>query len=152
MGLATLHGGITQVNSERTAKGGDRRGEFMGVHRFQIWHTKHPVGAQRDDSEPSVGNTGLHGFCFAANDSRSGTPNIPWGLNGMILGPVAHHTGVHGFCFSAIDSRSGTPKIPLGLNGMILGPELVTWVFMGSVLLPSNPDLVLQTSRWGSTA
>ena len=34
---------------------------------------------------------------------------------------------------------------------MILGPLLTTWVFMGSVLLPSNSDLALQTSRWGST-
>ena len=30
---------------------------------------------------------GLDGFCFAAIDSRSGTPNILLGLNGMILGP-----------------------------------------------------------------
>ena len=55
---------------------------------------------------------------------------IPLGLNGMIL-------GIHGFCFAVIDSRSGTPNIPLGLTWMILGPSLVTWVFMGSVLLPS---------------
>ena len=45
--------------------------------------------------------------------------------------------GIHGFCFAVIDSRSGTPNIPLGLTWMILGPSLVTWVFMGSVLLPS---------------
>ena len=55
---------------------------------------------------------------------------IPLGLNGMIL-------GIHGFCFAVIDSRSGTPNIPLELTWMILGPSLVTWVFMGSVLLPS---------------
>ena len=31
---------------------------------------------------------GLEGLCFAAIDSRSGTPNIPLGLNKMILGLV----------------------------------------------------------------
>ena len=31
MGLATLHRGLTQVNSERTAKGGDCCGDFTGV-------------------------------------------------------------------------------------------------------------------------
>ena len=46
------------------------------------------VGAQRDDSGPSVGDMGRHGFCFAAIDSRSGTRNIPLVLNGMILGPT----------------------------------------------------------------
>ena len=66
------------------------------------------------DSGPSVGNISLHGFCFAAIGSRSGTPNI--------------------------DSRSGTPNIPLGPNGMILGTLLATWVLVGSVLLPSIPD------------
>ena len=57
-------------------------------NRFQIWHSKHPVGAQQDDSGPSVGNTGLHGFCFPAINSRSGKRIILLGLNGMILGPV----------------------------------------------------------------
>ena len=152
---------------------------------------------------------GLHGFCFAAIDSRSGAPQIPLGHNGMFLGPVlgtrvfmgsvllpsipaAHggwkaivsapatlmcafssaqeimalanvgaqlddsgpsvgDTGLHGFCFAAMDSRPGTPNIPLGLNGMILGPVLAMWVFTGSVLLQSVPDLTLQTSRWDST-
>ena len=37
------------------------------------------------------------------------------------------------------------------LNGMTLGPELVTRVFIGSVLLQSIPDLACQASRWGST-
>ena len=31
VGLATLHGGLAEVNSERTAKGGDRCGDFTGV-------------------------------------------------------------------------------------------------------------------------
>ena len=53
-----------------------------------MWHAKHPIGAKRDDSGPSVGNISLHGFCFAAINSRSGTPNIPLGLTAMILGPV----------------------------------------------------------------
>ena len=45
------------------------------------------VGAQRDDSGRSVGDVGLDGFCSAAICSRSGTPNIPLGLNGMTLDP-----------------------------------------------------------------
>ena len=98
------------------------------------------LGTQRDDSGPSVGNMGLDGLCFAAIDSRSGTLNIPLGLNGMTLPPVGD-MGLHGFCFAAIDSRSGTPNIPLGLNGLSLGLSLATWVFMGSVLRASIPDL-----------
>ena len=93
--------------------------------------------AQRDDSGPVVNEMGLHGFCFPAINSRSGTPNIPLGHNGMIQqddsGPVVGDMGLDGSCFAAIDSRSGTPNIPLGLNVMILGPELVTQVFTGSV-------------------
>ena len=110
VGMATLHGGLTQVNSERTAKGGDRRGEFIGVHRFQIWHTKHPVGVQR-----------CHRF-------QTWHHNHPVEAQQDGSGPVVRDTGLHGFCFAAIDSRSGTPTIPLGLNGMILGPVLATWV------------------------
>ena len=128
---------------------------------------------------------GLRGFCFAAIDSRSGTPNILLGLNGMTQGPVlatpvfmgsvflpsipdlAPQTsrwgttvvsgpsvgdmGLHGFCFAAIDSRSGTPNIRLGLNRMTLGPVLATRVFMGSVFLPSIPDLANESFYWGST-
>ena len=47
----------------------------------------HPVGAQRDDSGPIVGDMGLRRFRFAAIDSRSGAPNIPLGPKGVILGP-----------------------------------------------------------------
>ena len=145
-------------------------------HRFQIWCSKHPVGAQRDDSGPRVGDTGLRGFCFAAIDSRSDTPNIPLGHNGMIQqddsvpvvgdmgldgscfaaiysrsGPVVGNMGLDGSCFAAIYSRSGSPNILLGLNVMILGPVLVTRVFTGSVLRQLIPDLAHQTSRWGTT-
>ena len=49
--------------------------------------------AQRDDSGPNVGDTGLDGFCFAAIDSRPGISNIPLWLNGMILG-LSHTTRV----------------------------------------------------------
>ena len=132
MGLVTLHSGLTEVNSERTAKGDDRRGDFMGVHRFQIWHTKHPVLAQRDDSGPVLGSMGLEGFCFPAIDSRSGTQRDD-------SGPVVADMGLHGFCFAAIDS------------GVTLGPVLETWVLRGYVLLPSIPDPARQTSCWGST-
>ena len=151
MGLVTLHSGLTEVNSERTAKGDDRRGDFMGVHRFQIWHTKHPVLAQRDDSGPVLGSMGLEGFCFPAIDSRSGTQRDDSGPvvgdmglhgfcfaaidSGVTLGPVLE---IEGSCFAAIDSRSGTPNIPLGLNKMILGLVLAAWVLMDSVLLQSN--------------
>ena len=93
----------------------------------------------------------LRGFCFVAIDSMSGAPNIPLGLNGMILGPLLVTWVFMGSCFAAIDFRSGTPNIPLGFNGIVLGPSVVTWGLMGSVFLPSIPDLVFQTSRWGST-
>ena len=74
---------------------------------------------------------------FVAMDARSDRPNIPLGLNGMIL-------GIHGFCFAVIDSRSDRPDIPLGLNGMILGPPLATWVFMGSAYSRSGtPNIPL---------
>ena len=58
-------------------------------------------------------------------------------------GPAVGDMGLDGFRFASIDSKSGTP--------IILGPVLATWVFMGSVLRQLIPDLVLQTSRLGST-
>ena len=83
------------------------------------------VGAQRDDSGPSVGDVGLDGFCFAAIDSRRGTPNIPLGLNAMILGPVL------------------ATSVFMGSVLLQLAPDLAHQT--------SIPDLALQTSRWGPT-
>ena len=67
----------------------------MESHRFVSGHTDVciVIGTRDHGSESqcllwwtNVGDMGLHGFCFAAIDSRSGAPNILLGLNGLILG------------------------------------------------------------------
>ena len=81
---------LVELDSQEQEKWNSLRQDSKGIYQQEdaAKHSKHPVGTQRDDSGPSIGDMGLDGFCFAAIDFRSGTPNTPLGLNGMTLGPV----------------------------------------------------------------